>query len=670
MTIDNTTRQISAGLDTGVRPQDDLYRYVNGTWLAKAEIPADQSSTGGFIDLHLQSERDVREILDEALAEYTENPKAVEGTEREKIARLYDSFMDADRVNGLENAPLDDDFGLIAEARDKDDLEIVVGQLAATGVSVPFGVNVHADRNNPSQYITWVYQSGLGLPDEAYYRDDTYSEIRDAYRSFIPTLYSLATGEDDSVARDAAEQIFEFETKIASHHMNVVDARDADKTNNVLTWDELKNTAPGFDWDAAFDAMDLWPSNAPEFLVLNPDALAGFGDEWQAAELGQLKAYLRWQVICARAPFLSDDIVQSHFSFYGKVLSGTEELRERWKRGVSLVSSVLGEAVGKIYVDRHFPPAHKASMEQLVADLIAAYDDSIRNLDWMTDSTKEKALAKLETTVTKIGYPEKWRDYSALAITDSLVANVRAAARFEHDRDIAKLGTEVDRTEWHMTPQTVNAYYSPIANEIVFPAAILQPPFFDADADLAYNYGGIGAVIGHEIGHGFDDQGSKYDSEGRLNNWWTDEDRAEFENRTRALVDQYNEYTPAQLGDCDHHVNGELTLGENIGDLGGLSIALKAYDIAMRRAGHASAAEAPVIGEFTGIQRMFLNWARIWQSKRRDELVVQYLAIDPHSPAEFRCNGVVKNIDAFAEAFDVSEGDELWLAPGERVKIW
>ncbi len=670
MTNDNTTREIIQGINNDVRPQDDLFRHVNGKWLDEAVIPADQSNTGGFMDLHLQAERDVRDILEDVSAKVAEDPEAFDGTEELKIANLYRSFMNESRVNGLGNAPLHDDFELIEEARDKDDLEIVVGRLFTTGVPMPFGVDVDADRNNPSQYITWVYQSGLGLPDEAYYREDAYAEYREEYLKFIPTLYSLATDNDDTAAKEAARSIMDFETKLASHHMTVVESRNADKTNNVMTWDEFKAKAPGFDWDAAFDAMDLWPSNAPTFLVMSPDALEGFGDEWQAADLEQLKTYLRWKVILARAPYLSEDIVRTNFNFYGKVLSGTEEMRDRWKRGVSLVNSVLGEAVGKIYVEKHFPPDHKAKMMQLVEDLIAAYDDSIRNLDWMTADTKDKALAKLGTTVTKIGYPDKWRDYSKLIVTDELMQNVRDAERFEHQRAINKLGTEVDRTEWYMNPQTVNAYYNPVANEIAFPAAILQPPFFDADTDAAYNYGGIGAVIGHEIGHGFDDQGSKYDGEGRLNNWWTDEDRTEFEKRTKSLVGQYEQYTPDQLGESEHHVNGEFTLGENIGDLGGLSIALKAYDIAMRREGHDGAHGAPDIEGYTGIQRVFLNWARIWKTKRRDELVIQYLATDPHSPAEFRCNGVVKNVDAFAEAFDVQEGDELWLAPEERVRIW
>ncbi|QOR46231.1 M13 family metallopeptidase [Trueperella pecoris] len=666
---DTTTQNIIEGLDRTVRPQDDLFRHVNGKWLATAEIPADQSQTGGFMDLHLAAEANVHDIV-KVSANRVACGDCVD-EDAKKVAALYSAFMDEDRINGLGSAPLAQDFNVIDSAQTKEDLEVAVGRLLQTGVPAPFGVEIDADQNNPSANITWLYQDGLGLPDEAYYRDEQYAVFRDQYVTFIPTLFCLATGENDAVAQEATSAIVDFETKLASHHMDVVDSRDADKTNNVMAWDDFIGSAPGFSWTAAFAVLGISKENAPEILVRNPEALTGFAREWANADLGQLKTYLKWNVIRARAPFLSEDIVQADFNFYGKVLSGATEMRDRWKRAVSLVDDVLGETVGKLYVERHFPPHHKALMEQLVDDLLAAYHDSISSLDWMTDITREKALAKLSTTVTKIGYPDKWRDYSALTITDSLMDNVRASAKFESDRKVAKLGKPVDRDEWLMTPQTVNAYYNPVANEIVFPAAILQPPFFDADADPAYNYGGIGAVIGHEIGHAFDDQGSKYDGEGRLNNWWTDEDRTEFEERTKALISQYDAYTPAQLGeDSGFCVNGAFTLGENIGDLGGLSIALKAYDIAMKREGYGSSMDAPVIEGYTGRQRVFLNWGRIWKNLLRDEIAIQYLAVDPHSPSEFRCNGVVKNIDAFAEEFGVVPGDELYLAPEERVRIW
>lgn len=665
--MDNTTKNIIDGLDHAVRPQDDLFRFVNGTWLASAEIPADQSQTGGFMDLRLEAEANVREIIQDAVA-HAEAGEA--GDEERKVAALYDSFMDEGRINGLGASPLADDFALIDSAATKEELELTAGRLYQVGVPMPFGLEVSADRNNPSEYICWLYQSGLSLPDEAFYREEQYEQFREQFRAFIPTLYALGTGANDAEAKAAAEVIYDVEARLASHHMSAVDSRDTDKTNNVLTWDELLEAAPGFGWTTAFSGLGLTREAAPTLLVMMPDALAGFAREWAAADMEQLKTYLRWNVVRARAPYLSQDIAQANFNFFGKVLHGAEEMRDRWKRAVALIDGTLGEAVGKLYVERHFPPHHKALMEQLVDDLLAAYHYSISTLDWMTEETRERALAKLATTVTKIGYPDKWRDYSALEITDSLVGNVRAAEKFDSDWQLGKLGTPVDRDEWFMNPQTVNAYYNPVANEIVFPAAILQPPFFDAEADAAYNYGGIGAVIGHEIGHAFDDQGSKYDGEGRLQNWWTDEDRAEFEKRTASLVGQYDVYVPAQLVGTPHHVSGALTLGENIGDLGGLSIALKAYDIAMKREGHASSAQAPVIEGFTGRQRVFLNWARIWKNKRRDEIAINYLAIDPHSPSEFRCNGVVKNVDAFAEEFGVVEGDELYLAPEERVRIW
>lgn len=494
----------------------------------------------------------------------------------------------------------------------------------------------------------------------------------DAYRTFIPTLYSLATGSTDVDAKDAAEQILAVETAIASHHFSVVESRNAELTNNVMSYDEFTQLAGSFNLKAILAAIGITADNAPEILCMTPRSFTGLGEVWEKFDIDALRTYLRWHVVLARAPYLSDDISAANFAFYGTTLSGQEVQRDRWKRAVMLVNDGLGEAVGKVYVAKHFPPAHKEKMEQLVADLLDAYRESISTLDWMTEETRERALAKLAAFTPKIGYPVRWKDYSDLAISsDDLMGNIRAIAAFEHAEDIAKLGTTVDRDEWHMTPQTVNAYYNPVMNEIVFPAAILQPPFFDADADAAWNYGGIGAVIGHEIGHGFDDQGSKYDGTGRLNNWWTDKDREEFEKRTKALVDQYSAYVPAQFpDDSPHHVNGELTLGENIGDLGGLTIALKAYNIACKRDGLASSADAPEIAGFTGIQRVLLSYARIWQEKRRDELMLQRVATDPHSPAEFRANGVVKNVDAFAEAFDVQPGDALYLAPEDRVRIW
>lgn len=682
--FDQTTKNVLAQTDSSIRPQDDLFRYVNGKWLAETEIPSDQTSTGSFEILRNQAEADVREIIAEltdAAAVKDESGAVIEedsqthnlSAEQQKIADLYLSFMSEAEINALGALPLQEELAEIRNATDHQHLAAVLGKLIKTGVDAPFGLDIDIDRNNPDEYITWIAQSGLGLPDEAYYREAAYDEIRSAYQEFIPTLYALGCEADATEAKQAAARIFAFETKLAKTHFDIVKLRDAEATNTVLSFSDFIASAPGFDWVTCFDAMGLNSENAPQLLVYTSTQLTEFAQLWAETEISDLRYYMIWQTILARAPFLSDEFVQARFNFYGRTLSGQEELRERWKRGVSLVNSVMGEAVGKEYVKRHFPPAYKEKMQQLVDDLLAAYKVSIQNLDWLTEQTKDKALEKLASFVTKIGYPEKWRDYTELKISQNdLLGNIRNAATFGWERDLEKLGKPIDRAEWHMFPQTVNAYYNPVANEIVFPAAILQPPFFDPDADAAWNYGGIGAVIGHEIGHGFDDQGSKYDGTGRLHNWWTDADRREFEKRTAALVGQYDTYRPSQLPeDTPYHVQGALTLGENIGDLGGISIALQAYDIAMRRAGIADGAKgAPVISGTTGLQRVLLSYAHIWQMKYRDEAAIQLLAIDPHSPAEFRCNGVVKNLDVFAEEFDVHEGDALYLAPAARVRIW
>lgn len=663
--IDATTQEVIDGLDSSIRPQDDLFRHVNGKWLAETEIPSDQASAGSFIDLRNQAEKDVLAIIEELGDEPTDD-------EARKIVALYKSFMNEEEVDGRGAGPLGQDFQLIADATTKDELAVAIGGLGTTGVAAPYALMIDQDRNDPQRNIVWMAQDGLGLPDESFYREEQYAEILEAYKNFIPELYALGKEVDDVAANAAAEAIVSFETAIASHHFTAVELRDAEKTNNLMSVAELADSAPGFNWAASLEAQGVSAENAPEILVMTPSALTGFAAEWEKAELEDLKTYLYWHIIVSRAPYLSTPIAQANFNFYGKVLSGAEVQRDRWKRGVGFVNGAIGEAVGKIYVEKHFPPRAKEQMLQLVEDLLEAYRQSISELDWMSEETRPKALAKLEKFVTKIGYPDKWRDYSALEVSpDDLLGNVRAANRYEHNRAINKLGEPVDLTEWYMTPQTVNAYYNPTSNEIAFPAAILQPPFFDPDADAAWNYGGIGAVIGHEIGHGFDDQGSKYDGDGKLNNWWTDTDRTEFEKRTGSLVDQYNAYVPAQFGeDSPHHVNGELTLGENIGDLGGLSIGLKAYDIACKRDGLSGSEEAPVIAGYTGVQRVLLSYARIWQEKRRDELMVQRVATDPHAPAEFRSNGVVKNVDAFADAFNVAEGDALYLPADERVRIW
>jgi putative endopeptidase len=648
-------------LDPDVRPQDDLYAHVNGRWVASHEIPADRAMDGSFRALHDQAEEQVRDIITEA-ADLAE-PTGVQA----QIGALYSSFMDTAAVEAAGVAPLRPELDAIAAAGDPAALTRVLGDLQRTGAVSATGFWVDNDAKDPERYVVYLTQSGLGLPDESYYRDEQYAEVLAAYRPHVARMLRLGGwSADDASADEAAGRVLALETKIAAGHWDVVADRDADRTYNPTTLAALATDAPGFDWAAWADALGAPAGSLDQLVVREPSFATAFAALWASEPAADWQAWLAYHLITARAPFLSTEVVEANFDFHGRTLTGAQELRDRWKRGVSLVQGVLGEAVGEVYVARHFPPAHKDRMEVLVGHLVEAYRESISGLDWMGEETRAKALAKLDAFTPKIGYPVKWRDYSALEVdADDLLGNVRRATAFEQDHELHKIGRPIDRDEWFMTPQTVNAYYNPGMNEIVFPAAILQPPFFDADADDAVSYGGIGAVIGHEIGHGFDDQGSKYDGQGRLEDWWTEADRAEFEKRTSALVAQYDGFSPAQL-DGSHHVNGALTIGENIGDLGGLSIALKAYRIALGT----PLDQAPVIDGLTGVQRVLLGWAQVWRAKGRDEEVIRRLAVDPHSPDEVRCNAVVRNIDEFAEAFDVQPGDGLYLAPEERVRIW
>ena len=650
------------GADPAVRMQDDLFRAVNGAWIRDKEIPADLASYGSFVKLRLESEANVRAIIEDLASGEQEG-------DAKKISDLFSSWMDTDTLNRLGVAPLGKDLELVKAASSHDELAEAVGSLMATGVASFFSVGVGTDINDPSRYVTFLGQSGLGLPDEAYYREEQHAETLAKYSDFVPRLLALGYGLSEEAARAQADVVLRLETAIASAHMNVVDARDADKLNNPFVWADFVESAPGFAWDAALAGAQMPVDGSSDVIVMQPRALREAARLWAETPLADLKAYTRWCILRARATFLTEEIDRANFDFYGKVLAGSTEQRERWKRGVAVVEDALGEALGREYVARHFPPEHKEKMLQLVGDLLEAYRRSISALDWMGEETKAHALKKVSSFVAKIGYPDKWRDYSGLAVGDDLVENVRASKRFNTAFDFAKLGKPMDRSEWRMTPQSVNAYYYPVWNEIVFPAAILQFPFFDPERDAALNYGAIGAVIGHEIGHGFDDRGSRFDADGAIRNWWTDADRAAFEERTRALVAQYDAYIPAELGPDGPHVNGRLTLGENIGDLGGLSIALKAYEIALEREGK-TLDDADVIDGHTAAQRFFLSWARAWRSKSRVERAETQLATDPHSPQEFRTNGVVKNIDAFAEAFGLQPGDALYLPPEERVRIW
>jgi putative endopeptidase len=476
-------------------------------------------------------------------------------------------------------------------------------------------------------------------------------------------MFSLVFGGSAEDHRDTAARIVALETKLAAAHWDVVKRRDADLTYNLRTFAELQTEA-GFDWAGWVSALGTTPEGVAELIVRQPDYLTAFAGLWASEDLDDWKRWARWRLISARASLLTEALVDADFDFYGRLLTGTEEIRDRWKRGVSLVQGLMGDAVGKLYVEQHFPPGAKARIDTLVDNLREAYRISISDLDWMTPATRERALTKLDKFTAKVGYPAKWRDYSTLVIDRAdLYGNYQRGSAVGSDRELAKLGGPVDRDEWFMTPQTVNAYYNPGMNEIVFPAAILQPPFFDAEADDAANYGGIGGVIGHEIGHGFDDQGAKYDGDGNLVDWWTDDDRTEFGSRTKALIEQYEAFAPRGLPG-DHHVNGAFTVGENIGDLGGLSIALLAYQLSLK------GQPAPVIDGLTGVQRVFFGWAQVWRTKSRDAEAIRRLAVDPHSPPEFRCNGVIRNLDAFYEAFEVAEDDALFLEPQRRVRIW
>ncbi|MGS0683939.1 M13 family metallopeptidase [Nakamurella sp. GG22] len=640
-----------------VRPQDDLFRHVNGDWLATAVIPDDRSMDGAFYRLRDGAEADSRAIVEETAAAAG---TAESGSPEQLIGDLYRSFMDTATVQRRGLEPLRELLAVVDGITDPRALVEQVGRLRRDGMSGPFILDIDSDPADPDHYVLNLYQGGLGLPDESYYSGDQHAEIRTAYTGFLPEMLDIAGVED---AADAAGRIYRLETDLAAGHWDRVRSRDSSQTYNPKSRAELGELMPAELWDAWVAGLGADPALLDQVVVRQPDYVAALAALLTADRLPDWKDWLRWQIVRSFAPFGPDDLVEKSFAFYGRTLSGVPQLRERWKRGVSFVESAAGEALGRLYVERHFPPAAKQRMDELVANLLEAYRRDITELPWMSPETKARALDKLAAFTPKIGYPDRWRDYSSLVVrADDLAGNARRAAAFELDRQLAKIGTPVDRLEWFMSPQTVNAYYNPGMNEIVFPAAILQPPFFDPEADDAVNYGGIGAVIGHEIGHGFDDQGSKYDGRGALHDWWTASDREAFDALTRKLIDQYNVLEPAQTP--GHHVNGALTVGENIGDLGGLAIAFQAWRISL------DGRPAEVIDGLTGEQRFFLSWATVWQSKIRDAELLRLLSIDPHSPAEFRCNQVVRNLTEFHEAFGVQQGDGLWLDPDDRVRIW
>ena len=638
-------------IDPGIRPQDDLFRHVNGRWLARTEIPADRARYGTFLRLAEEAEKAVREIVEAAAS-------APAGSEERKFGDLYASFMDADRAEQLGSRPVSQ---MLAEARAVSsirELTETLGRLERLGIGGLYRLSVEPDPGNPQRYVVLFEQAAISLPDESYYREERFAGVRDAFVGHVQRMFELAGLPD---ADQAAKRVFALETAVAGHHWDTVASRDEEATYNLFTWTDALSQGPDLrGWLAALEP----PGGAFDEIVLRqPSFSAGLAALLTDEQVPAWRDWLCWQVIHGAAGYLSEAFAGEDFDFYGRTLSGTPQLRERWKRGVSLVEEAMGEAVGRAYVGRHFPPGARDGMDVLVANLREAYRQSIAELEWMGAATRRRATDKLGKFLPKIGHPNRWRDYSSLTIDPAdLMANVRAARAFELRRQLDKIGKPIDRDEWWMTPQTVDAYYSPGMNEIVFPAGILQDPFFDPDRDDAANYGAIGAVIGHEIGHGFDDQGSKYDGDGRLTDWWSAADRQAFETRTRSLIEQYDALAPKQAP--DQHVNGALTIGENIGDLGGLGIAWKAYLVSLH------GEDAPVIDGLTGAQRFFMSWARAWQQKIRDKDVIRLLATDPHSPNEFRCNQIVRNLDEFYAAFDVGPGDEMWLEPAARVRIW
>ena len=643
-------------IDPSFRPQDDLFRFMNGKWLKESVIPEDRASDGAFYWLYEQAEKQVKQIiLDQAAS------NAAGGSNAQKIGDLYNSFMDEEKIEQLGITPIAKDLAAAASFKTADEFFQILGELESRGASGLFYSYVSTDNKDSSKNIVYLGQSGLSLPDEAYYREGEYQEVRDAFLLHVEKIFELAKLPG---GKAAAKQVLELETQIAACHWDQVKDRDAEATYNKKSFTELTSLAPAFNWQLWITASNTPAEVLGQVVVRQPSYFEGLSKLIQSFDTNKWRSWLTWHIISGASPYLNKALVDENFSFYGTTLSGIPKLKERWKRAVGLVEGALGEAVGQIYVDRHFGKQAKERMVGLVANLIEAYRVDIKALTWMSDETKEKAFIKLDKFTPKIGYPDKWRDYSKLTITsDDLVGNIGRIAKFSQDYELAKIGKPVDRTEWLMTPQTVNAYYNPGMNEIVFPAAILQPPFFDVNADDdAANYGGIGAVIGHEIGHGFDDQGSKYDGDGNLQNWWTDSDRTEFEKRADQLIKQYDQLSPAAAPDVK--VNGALTIGENIGDLGGLTIAYKAYEISL------NGKAAPIIDGYSGAQRFFMGWAQSWRGKYRPEEVRRRIATDPHSPDEFRCNQVIANLTEFYQAFDVKESDGHFMPADKRVRIW
>ena len=642
-------------IDAAVRPQDDFYDYLNGKWMKTVEIPADKASWGSFMKLREDTLPQLRAIIEKSAA-----GKPAKGTDAQRIGDYYASFMDEAKLEQLGITPLNGELAKIAALKDKAELPALLAHLGRIGVNVPYDFGIHQDNKDSTKYVADISQGGLGMPDRDYYLKADDAKLADAKAKYLAHVEkTLAMAGDKNAAADA-KAIVDFETELAKVQWTKVELRDPIKAYNKVELADMAKVAPNYDWNSYLQATGI-AGKTTYVIVSQPTYLKGFAELSNKTSLDTWKAYLTMHLIDAYGSYLNKAFVDERFDFYGRTLSGVKEMEPRWKRGVGAIERSQGESLGKLYVAEYFPPERKARMEALVKNLLAAYKQSIDKLDWMSPATKKEAQAKLAKFTPKIGYPNKWKDYSALVVSrDDLVGNVMRSREVEYNRELNKLGKPIDRDEWGMTPQTINAYYNPEMNEIVFPAAILQPPFFDANADDAVNYGGIGAVIGHEISHGFDDQGAQYDGDGNLRDWWTAEDHKNFEAKTKMLVNQYNQFEPLP----GYHVNGELTLGENIADNSGLAIAYKAYQISLK------GKKAPVIDGLTGDQRLYMGWAQVWRTKMREQQQIVQVKTDPHSPGQFRANGTLRNQPGFYDAFKVKQGDKMYLAPQDRVIIW
>jgi putative endopeptidase len=644
----------TAGFDKSIRPQDDLYQFVNGRWLANTPIPADKGAYGGFYEAIDRTQDRLHEIVEGA----AKTPNKAPGSDQQKLGDFFTAFMDETRANQLGKAPLDPELARIDALKTKSDLVRHMARMVKLNMTSLVAGFVDGDAQDPKTAVLYLFQSGLGLPDRDYYlKDDPkLKEYRTKYLAHVTKMLALA-GQTNPEA--AAREIVAFETRLARSHWTNVESRDAVKTYNKVTLAELPKRFPGVDWDAWADEAGV--KGAGAVVVAQPSYFKAMAAAVGEIPVDRWKPYLKFHATEALAPYLSKEFVDARFDFYGRTLQGVTEMEPRWKRALNNLETTLGEMLGKAYVDRHFKPEAKARMDRLVENLRGAFREGIDKLEWMGPETKKEAQAKLAAFRPKIGYPSKWRDYSKVEIKpDDLVGNMLRGWMAESEYQLGKAGKPLDPEEWGMTPQTVNAYYNPVRNEIVFPAAILQPPFFDMEADDAVNYGGIGGVIGHEMGHGFDDQGRRYDAQGRLRDWWTAKDAEQFMVRAKGLVAQY----AAMEALPGLYVNGELTLGENIGDLTGVVISHRAYEISL------GGKDAPVIDGTNGNQRFFYGWSQAWRAKYRDDALRQQVLTNPHAPDMMRGNGPLPNVASFYSTFDVKDADKMWLAPDKRVKIW